>query len=224
MKDSVVIKSNKYGITLVLDEEISFEQLVRDICTKFAHSRDFFGKESMVLTVEGRDLSAQESAVVIEAIQLNSDLTILLLQEKQALKDIQMKDKIDKFYYEKIYENAKIIKGSLTNKEFLHSDSSIIILGDVKAKSRVEAAGNVIVVGTIEGEVHAGYPNDTNCYIMANAIQAEEVFIGEVSGEVFLQKKWLGKPKKKGIDPVSVVVWQGELLCEPLKSGLLKHI
>ena len=30
-KDSVVIKSSPYGLTLVLDREISFEQLVREI-------------------------------------------------------------------------------------------------------------------------------------------------------------------------------------------------
>ena len=41
-KDSVVIKSSPYGLTLVLDREISFEQLVREICKKFATSRSFF--------------------------------------------------------------------------------------------------------------------------------------------------------------------------------------
>ena len=35
-KDSVVIKSSAHGLTLVLNRDIAFEQLVRDICKKFA--------------------------------------------------------------------------------------------------------------------------------------------------------------------------------------------
>lgn len=224
MKDSVVIKSNKYGITLVLSKDVSFEQLIRDICTKFARSRDFFGNATMVLTIEGRAVTAEESAVIIDAIQLNSDISILLVEENQEIKDVQMQGKIDKFYYEKIYDNAKIIKGTVANKDVVTSDSSIIILGDVKSKAKVESAGNIIVFGTVEGRIHAGFPHDDNCYIIANEIRAEQVSIGDVTGEVILQKKWLGKPKKAGAQPISAVVWEGELLCEPIKSGLLKHI
>ena len=58
-KDSVVIKSSPYGLTLVLDREISFEQLVRDICKKFATSRSFFGTVTLVLSIEGRPVSAK---------------------------------------------------------------------------------------------------------------------------------------------------------------------
>lgn len=224
MKDSVVIKSNKYGITLVLSKDVSFEQLIRDICTKFARSRDFFGNAAMVLTIEGRAVTAEESAVIIDAIQLNSDISILLVEEKQEIKDARMQGKIDKFYYEKIYDNAKIIKGTVANKDVVTSDSSIIILGDIKSRARVESAGNIIVFGTVDGELHAGFPNDNNCYIIANEIRAEQVSIGDITGDVVLQKKWLGKAKKAGAQPISIVVWERELLCEPIKSGLIKHI
>ncbi len=223
MKESVVIKSNAYGMTLVLDRQVSFEQLIRDICAKFAKSKDFFGDANMILSIEGRDVTAEEASVIIEAIELNSSISILLLEEKNELKDVQMKNKIDRFYYEKTYENAKIIKGNAANKDTITSDSSIIILGDVKAKAHVQAVGNVIVIGSIEGDVHAGYPNDNHCYIIANEINASDVSIGMVSGEVQMQKKWFQRTKKTN-DSLAVVVWENELLCEPLQSGLLKHI
>lgn len=223
MKESVVIKSNSYGITLILDNKISFEQLVRDICTKFAKSKDFFGKANMILSVEGRAVSPEEVGVIIEAIELNSQLSILLLEEKNELKDVQMRDKIDRFYYENTYENAKIIKGNVSNKDKITSDSSIIILGDVKSKASVQASGNVIVMGNIEGTVHAGYPDDKRCYIIANEINATSVSIGTISGEVQMQKKWFQRTRKTN-DGLAVVVWENEILCEPLQSGLLKHI
>ena len=120
-KDSVVIKSSPYGLTLVLDREISFEQLVREICKKFATSRSFFGTATLVLSIEGRPVSAEEAAVIVEAIQLNSDITISLIEEDNELKNIEMKEKIDRFYYENIYENAKIIMGSVTKKDVVTS-------------------------------------------------------------------------------------------------------
>lgn len=223
-KDSVVIKSSPYGLTLVLDREISFEQLVREICKKFATSRSFFGTATLVLSIEGRPVSAEEAAVIVEAIQLNSDITISLIEEDNELKNIEMKEKIDRFYYENIYENAKIIMGSVTKKDVVTSDGSIVILGDVKSKAIVQAAGNVIVMGSLEGSVYAGYPEDDKCYIAANQINAAHMQIGKVAGDVKVASKWSFRSRKNESEPYAVVVWEQELLAEPLRSGLLKHL
>jgi len=223
-KDSVVIKSSPYGLTLVLDREISFEQLVREICKKFATSRSFFGTATLVLSIEGRPVSAEEAAVIVEAIQLNSDITISLIEEDNELKNIEMKEKIDRFYYENIYENAKIIMGSVTKKDVVTSDGSIVILGDVKSKAIVQAAGNVIVMGSLEGSVYAGYPEDDKCYIAANQINAAHMQIGKVAGDVKVASKWSFRSRKGESEPYAVVVWEQELLAEPLRSGLLKHL
>ena len=223
-KDSVVIKSSPYGLTLVLDREISFEQLVRDICKKFATSRSFFGTATLVLSIEGRSVSAEEAAVIVEAIQLNSDITISLIEEDNELKNIEMKEKIDRFYYENMYENAKIIMGSVTKKDVVTSDGSIVILGDVKSKASVQAVGNVIVMGSLEGSVYAGYPEDDKCYIAANQLNAAHMQIGKVAGDVKVASKWSLRSRKRESEPYAVVVWEQELLAEPLRSGLLKHL
>lgn len=223
-KDSVVIKSSPYGLTLVLDREISFEQLVRDICKKFATSRSFFGTATLVISIEGRPVSAEEAAVIVEAIQLNSDITISLIEEDNELKNIEMKEKIDRFYYENIYENAKIIMGSVTKKDVVTSDGSIVILGDVKSKASVQAAGNVIIMGSVEGSVYAGYPEDSKCYIAANQINAAHMQIGKIAGDVKVANKWSLRSRKSESEPYAVVVWEQELLAEPLRSGLLKHL
>jgi septum site-determining protein MinC len=224
MKNAVVIKSNQYGLTLVLDEEVSFEQLIRDICRKFAESRAFFGTTTMVLAIEGRAVSAEEAAVIIEAIELNSDITISLIQEKQDFKDAEMLGKIDKFYFEKLYDNAKIIKGSVKDHQIVHTDTSVLILGDVKNGSKVEAAGNVIVLGEVAGKVHAGYPDQEGCYIVAGEITASSVSIGSVTGEARIQTKWYQRTRKNNREPVAVVVWDKGLLTEPLSGGIIKQL
>ena len=114
--------------------------------------------------------------------------------------------------------------GSVTKKDVVQSDGSIVILGDVKSKASVQAAGNVIVMGSIDGSVYAGFPKDNKCYITANQINAAHLQIGSISGEVNVANKWSLRSRKSDSEPYAVVVWEHELLAEPLRSGLLKHL
>ena len=156
--DPVVLKSNKYGLSLQLDATIPFEDLVRAICEKFAASADFFGETSMILETFGREISTEEGLIIIQAIELNSKIKIILLNENNQYKDTRMLGEIDRFYTDEIFENAKIIRGSVTKTDEITSDSSLIILGDVKSKASVRAKGNIIVLGCLDGSCYAGYP------------------------------------------------------------------
>lgn len=225
MRSSVIIKSTKYGILILLDENASFEELVKDICTKFAESRKFWGNAKMIITLEGRDLTPEETACIVDAIELNSDVKIILIEDRNVIRDIRMKDKIDKYFHDDIYVNAKIIKGSIKRNSKITSDSSIVILGDVKKGAKVEAAGNIIVIGTLEGEAYAGYPEDKTMFVVAQEFLSDVVTIGGITSKPEMHKKWYERTSNRESEPLGVVVWNNnELLIEPIKSGLLKHI
>ena len=223
-KEPIVLKSNKYGLTLQLDPTIPFEDLVRAICEKFAQSADFFGEASMILETSGRDISAEEGMVIIQAIELNSKIKVILLNENNELKDTQMLGEIDRFYTDEIFENAKIIRGSVMKNDEITSDSSLLILGDVKSKASVKAKGNIIVLGTLSGFAYAGYPNNSGCYIAAGQLESENLQIGDITGQIKIQKKWSLRVHKNENEPMGISVWNKELLAEPLSSGLLKGI
>ena len=57
MREAVLIKSFPNGITLRLDGELPFEELLTEISYKFSEARAFFGKVSMALSIEGREVS-----------------------------------------------------------------------------------------------------------------------------------------------------------------------
>ena len=222
--DPVVLKSNKYGLTLQLDATLPLEDLIRKVCEKFAASADFFGETSMILETVGRDLSSEEGLILIQAIELNSKIKIILLNENNELKDTRMLGQIDKFYKEDIFENAKIIRGSVTKEQIIESDSSIIILGDVKSKATVKAKGNIIVMGELNGMAYAGYPDNSGCYIVAGELNSSNIQIGAINGAIRLQEKWSLRVHKKEKEPIGITVWNRELLAEPLSSGLLRRI
>lgn len=221
---SVVIKSNKYGITLLLDDEIDFETLITDICKKFAAAKDFFGKAELVLELQGREVSSFELSIIIEAIELNSDITIALVNEENDLYDKRMKDKIDKFYYESVFDNAKIIKGNVGKDEVIESDSGILVMGDVKQGAFLKAAGNIVVMGLLEGSVYAGCQGNEKAFVVANEINTDQIQISKYNGDIIYQEKWYQRTFKRNVLPTVVVVWEKELLAEPMTSGILKQL
>ena len=224
MKDSVIIKSNPHGLTLFLNPDISFEQLVRDVCLKFAGSRNFFGKTTLALSFDGREVSTQEAAVLAEAIELNSDITISMVLEDHPKKNSELKTKIDRIYYENTLEHARIIRGSIKGGQEVTFDSSVVILGNVKPKARVVAKGNIIIFGSLEGEAIAGMPEDEKCFIIAEDVSAPFAQIGQCRGAVELHEKWYRRVRKRENEALVIAVWQDALCMEPLKGGLLKKI
>lgn len=222
MAEPCIIKSTKHGLGLILDNQIGFEDLVLAICHKFAASRDFFGDTNLYLTVEGRDLTGEELGVIVEAIQLNSGITINLIEQHNELFDARMAGKIDRFYFDEFYQNAKIITGSVARDEEVLSEGSILILGDVKKGGLVRAHGNVIVMGVVKGEVFAGINGEKSAYIVANAFESEYISIAGISEEVVTVESSFFKRNTK--DPHAVVLWEGELVVEPLSKGIVKQL
>ena len=90
-QQTVVIKSNKYGITLFLDRNIPFRELLADIAERFKASSEFFRDARMALAFDGRWLSREEQLEIIRVIQENSSLEILCVLDQDELKESYMK-------------------------------------------------------------------------------------------------------------------------------------
>ena len=48
-RKSVIIKSNKYGLTVILDDKMPFQELLLDIADKFQESANFFRNAKMAV-------------------------------------------------------------------------------------------------------------------------------------------------------------------------------
>lgn len=79
MSNSVMIKGNKSGIILVLDAEMDFAELTKEIAKKFKNSAKFLGNAQMALTFEGRELTNAEQKEILDVIEENSDLKIICI-------------------------------------------------------------------------------------------------------------------------------------------------
>ena len=57
MSQHIVIKHNRYGMELVLDDKISFKELLVSVAEKFQKSKDFFKDAKLAISFKGRELS-----------------------------------------------------------------------------------------------------------------------------------------------------------------------
>ena len=76
MNSTVMIKGNKSGIVLVLDKDIAYETLKKDVAAKFKETAKFLGKATMAISFEGRELTTDEQRELLQIIEDSSDLKI----------------------------------------------------------------------------------------------------------------------------------------------------
>ena len=71
--------------------------------------------------------------------------------------------------------------GELSEKgRVLESDTSVLILGDVEYGAKVIAKGSVVILGRLEGSVHAGACGDDKAYVAALSMKPAYMRIGDV--------------------------------------------
>lgn len=224
--DLVQIKSNKSGLTLLMDPDASFQDLCIAVCQKFAESAVFFNGAKTTLAFDGRELTQEEKNTLVECIEANCNLFIAYIQDNDEFKDRQTISAIAKISAESAKSNAKIVVGPLFTGEEVESDTSLLILGDVKAGAKIKAKGNIIVTGTLSGEAMAGFPENRNTYIYANDYESAVFRVGDISKDIEKnseKKKLFGNSKKDNVG-YSFSVYDGELICEPFEKGLIKQL
>lgn len=77
MNNTVIIKGNRYGISIVLDKDLEFSQLLKDLEIRLENAEEFFDSDKqLAVTFEGRALSNDELDQVLSVIKTCSKLNI----------------------------------------------------------------------------------------------------------------------------------------------------
>ena len=232
IQQKVVIKSNKYGITLCLDKDIAFRDLLSQIAEKFKASAKFFGDAQMALSFEGRRLSESEQLEVVQTIQENTSLEILCIMEQDTLTEAYMKEILEDRKKELSASDGKFYKGTLRSGQSLESDASVVVVGDVNPGASVCAKGNVVVLGCAKGYLSAGCDGDDHAFVAALDMQPMQIRIGKhiarsADGEPEKKKKLFGRSKNNDNQPMEAqiaFVEDENIYIEPISKALLNEI
>lgn len=225
MKNPVIIKSFPNGLSIWLDEEMPFSQLIQEIAFKFRESAHFFKDASMVVSFEGRILSDPEERQIINTISANSSLNIVCIIGKneetnknyiKALQKLSMR--------QQALENAgQFYKGTLKDGQTLETENSVIVLGDVYPGACVVSNKDIVVLGGLYGQAYAGGGDESEGhFVVALEMSPEKLKIGDFKYKTSeKQSKWPIKPK---VMPKIAYVEDGRVIMEPITKELLNNL
>lgn len=217
MGDLVVMKSFPNGISIHLDNLADFDDILKEIEEKFQFSRKFFKDAKVAVSIDGRTLSAEEERQIVQTISANSDLKIICLigndkeTENSFIKAVKQTDMITG------ESNVRFLRGNLLDGDVLESEGSVVIVGDVVAGSSVIAGKDVIVIGSLEGEVYAGTDGEQNHFVFALKMAPEKCKIASLRYKT--KQKGLFSKKEK-INPQMLYIKDNQIICEAITKEL----
>lgn len=233
MEQPVVIKSNKYGLTVCLDTEPDFETLRSLVAEKFAESKKFFKGAELAIAFEGRELSQDEQILLVQDMIANAGIKVPCIVDVDVAKEAVMKQAVEHTRASVEMEDGsdgKFYKGTLRSGQVLESETSIIILGDVNPGATVVSKGNVVVLGTLKGSIYVGAGGNENTFVAALSMDPMQIRIADYiarnsdSPEKKDKKKILKKKDKQEEQPMIAYVDAGNIYIEPITKEVLADI
>lgn len=215
MKSHVVIKSSKSGMSLILDPDCAFDELIQEIRDTFAQSARFWGNVQIALILEGRVLTAIEELKIVDAITDNSDIRVLCLIEQDPARIEQCEKALSQKLMELGIRTGQFCRGDLHRGETLECEASVVVIGDVQHGARVTAKGNIIVLGELRGSAYAGASGNTEAVIVALEMLPLQIRIASIS------RHFGDKRRRPGKGPMIACVENRSICTKPLKKDLL---
>ena len=255
MSQYVIIKHNRYGMELVLDDKISFEELLEVIIEKFQTSANFFKDRKMAVSFKGRKLSEAEMMCIVNTIMDNSTIQIVSIMDNDSELEKKMKAQIDEYTHsmeqqsyvmvqqpaemtEEVYAqydvaqncNAEFYKGNLRSGQILECAASVTLIGDVNPGAKIISNGNIVVLGALKGNAHAGVNGNDNCFIFALDMSPIQLQIGQYYAKSpdkgAVKKRLIPKRKNdfEGYSPKIATAQEGTICIESMKKRCLDNL
>ena len=216
-RNSVIIKSNAYGLILILDPDIPFEELLQDVGQKFKDAAKFFKNAKMALTFRGRVLTREQERQLVYAITENSSLNILCLVDEQKESEEYYKEAIVRSVEADEQNDGQFYRGTLRSGQVLETEKSVVILGDVNPGAQVISRGNIVVLGCCMGNIYAGASGNRECFAAGLIMKPNQVRIADKTARSAITKRV--DTGEYSIDPKIITIKQGHLKMEPLNKS-----
>lgn len=226
MSQPVIMKSNKYGIILILDPDLPFEELLVHITDKFLESEKFFKNAKMALSFEGRALSNREECQILDTISQKTSIHVVCVIDNDKEREQDTKRRIEGCLDREAGDIGRFYRGTLRSGQILDCETSIIVIGDVNPGAKVISTGNIVVLGALKGTAYAGISGNESCFVVALDMNPVQIKIGNIIGRS--EDKGLlaslRERRRSATEPQVATVSDGHILIEPITKHTLTNI
>ena len=189
VESSVTFKATLNGLVIIMKEDCDFETIYKQIEKKVSQAGRFFKGASLSVKYRGKKLTRFEEEKIFELLKTKTEAEIKSIDEdtEVSLEELsirasqQKRIKIKKFYFRGINEGVtKYHRGTIRSGQLISFDGNVVIIGDVNPSGEVIATGNVIVMGSLRGTVHAGADGNKEAMVVALNLQPTQLRIADV--------------------------------------------
>lgn len=166
----LTVKGSKEGLVVNIDETIELEQAKEKLKEKFESTKDFFnsGKIKIAIAAQGfTDFEICELQSVVKGILDKADITFVPFKAKE---EEETNDE----------EPAKFYRGTVRSGQRIETEHNLIVIGDANPGSELIAGGNVIVVGSLRGLVHAGAGGNKEAVVISLNMMPTQLRIANI--------------------------------------------
>lgn len=200
MANSIVLKGNPYGISVIISDYTDYEETKANLVAKFKESESFFKGASVGISFEGVKLADNYQVDLLKAIADNTSLDIACLIDKDEstiayYKDIVDVVKNDEPDPEELRKFATVIRKDIAASGSIDSPLGVVVYGNLLRSGKIVSGSDVTVFGECAGEIVAGYPDNKNAVVFMETYKDCKISIGGITdtekdeGSSFFKKK-----------------------------------
>lgn len=186
------IKGLKAGPTFLFHDQAPFTEVLNAVEDELARAKGFFRDSPVVLHFGDRLLQKEEwrklkELLLGEGLLLRYAVATAPVSRELLYKEgLPVRDSLPASTSEQKPQQPTPTKGTNTlylrrglrggQKEVFEGD--VVVMGDVNQGAEILAGGDVVVVGTLRGMVHAGYPDNKEAVVVALNLTPLQLRIG----------------------------------------------
>ena len=185
---NVTFKGSVNGLTILLKEEDEFKAILKQIEKKVQGAGKFFKGATLHVKYKGKKLTAEEENQIFDLLSTKSGAKIESVSEEHEettkfdnRTQGQHKIKMNNFYFKGIDQGpTKFYRGTVRSGQLISYEGNLVVIGDVNPGGEVIATGNIVVMGSLRGMVHAGADGNKEAVVAAFNLQPMQLRIADV--------------------------------------------
>jgi septum site-determining protein MinC len=221
-RDHVIIKGTKHGLAVLLDEKVAYQKVLAEFIDRIRQAETFFRGARVTVDVGHRDLGPEQIDELAETLA-RYDITlqgvVATTDGETVLSDLaqQSSDEarfssptsLERPLLDSRLGDALLIRRVVKAGETIRYHGHICVVGDVEPRALLEAGGDVIVWGKLQGAVRAGATDNPEAVVCALLLAPSHLAIADLVGHV-------PPPMNMGEMPPEVaLVRDGRIVVEP---------
>lgn len=189
MKKQIVhMKGTRKGLVLHLDDQCSFADLLNELEQNVLEG-NIDGKIDVLLHVGRRYCTIEQKQQLAHVLECKGNLVISAIQSDVVTVE-ECREKL-------LEQRSDTYVGIVRSGQTVRSTGDIIVIGDVNPNGRVEAGGNIHIMGKLKGIVHAGATGNVDAIITAAHFEPTHVLIADRVEVMTNEKRYVLEHKEQ---------------------------